>query len=334
MSHILHLGHQPTDISGIAGHITTAAAAFDSTLDINGLTFSGNWQSPSALSFAISFPEPTGDLWLGFRYRTPSGDAHVIRNTEAGLIEVFDAQSVRVAAIRPLSTTNHYHAAADGDTLQQGTSSFMASSNAAVWVDIRIAVGAGITVDFYVDGVLHSSATAPNTGGKGKPALVRFLNRGLHDSASIRTWHYAHFALLDGVPTIGRRFVRRRPDAIGSFNQMQGSVAALTDGDFGSRVASSAAGQRMSFSLTGPTGPAAVSAIAGLHIKQIAQGGTEGPDATAGFLRMGSVNHDAAAVSVPSLAPGPVWSSWALNPGDGSPWSALTLPTEVGIVSA
>jgi len=29
MSHILHLGHQPTDLSGIAGLISTAAGGFD-----------------------------------------------------------------------------------------------------------------------------------------------------------------------------------------------------------------------------------------------------------------------------------------------------------------
>jgi len=71
-----------------------------------------------------------------------------------------------------------------------------------------------------------------------------------------------------------------------------------------------------------------------VHLKQIAQAGTDGPDATAGFLRIGGVNHDAGAVTVPVLAPTPVYSSWAVNPVDASPWSDLTLPTEVGILSA
>ena len=87
----------------------------------------------------------------------------------------------------------------------------------------------------------------------------------------------------------------------------------------------------MSFSLTGP---AAVSAIAGVHLKQIAQAGTIGPDATAGFLRIGGFNHDAAPETVPDHAPKPVYSSWAVNPVDASPWSDLTLPNEVGILSA
>jgi len=90
----------------------------------------------------------------------------------------------------------------------------------------------------------------------------------------------------------------------------------------------------MSFSLTGPTGPATVSAIAGVHLKQIAQAGIGGPDATAGFLRIGGVNYDANAVTVPNLAPTLVYSSWALDPVDDSPWSDMTLPAEVGILSA
>ena len=122
---------------------------------------------------------------------------------------------------------------------------------------------------------------------------IVFANIGLHGTSVTRTWYYAHFAVLDGVSTIGRRFVRRTPNAVGSFNEMAGSIEALKDADIATRVSSDTAGQRLSFSLTGPTGPAAVSAIAGVHLKQIAQAGTTGPQATAGFLRIGGVNHDA-----------------------------------------
>jgi hypothetical protein len=37
---------------------------------------------------------------------------------------------------------------------------------------------------------------------------------------------------------------------------------------------------------------------------------------------------------VPTVAPRPVYSSWSANPVDASPWTSLTLPTEVGILSA
>ena len=332
MTHILHLGHQPTDISGISGLLSTNADGFDATLDVNAIRFYGSRNL--AAPFAVGFAPPAGDMWLGFRYVPPNFDADNISQSGAGFLEVFDANHDRVAEIRPLTSTNRYHAIAHGDTSVEGGSSYTAASGQPQWVDVRLAVGTDITIEFFVDGVLHSAATAANTSGKGKPVRVNFTNTALHGNSSSRTWYYAHITVLDGVSTIGRRFVRRSPNAIASFNQMTGSVDALGDSDIATRVASDAPGQRMSFSLTGPTGPASVSAIAGVHLKQIAQAGTDGPDATAGFLRMGGVNHDAPAVTVPSLAPQPVYSSWALNPVDASPWVVTTLPTEVGILSA
>ncbi|WP_190305599.1 hypothetical protein [Roseicitreum antarcticum] len=197
-----------------------------------------------------------------------------------------------------------------------------------------MAVGADITLEFYVEGVLQSTATAANTGGEGKPRQVVFANTALHGISANNTWYYAHIAALDGVPTIGRRFVRRVPYTVATFDEMTDSIEALRDGDIATRVASPVAGQRMSFTLTGPSGPAIPSAIAGLHLKQIAQGGSAGPQATAGFLRMGGVNHDAPATAVSLLAPQPVYSSWPLNPVDDSPWTGLSLPTEIGIVSS
>ncbi|MCC6006493.1 MAG: FscB [Rhodobacteraceae bacterium] len=332
MTHILHLGHQPTDIAGITTALSTNPAAFDPALDVNGLAFSG----PRTLGapFALGIPAPAGDLWLGFRYVPPASDSETINQASANFLEIFDAAQALLARIRPLTTTNRYHAEAHGDTLVQGASSYIAPNGLPQWIDIRLAVGADITIDFHVDGVLQSTASAANAGGKGKPVQVVFANVALHGTNNTRSWYYAHIAALDGVSTIGRRFVRRIPDAIATFDQMAGSIDALRDGDIATRVASAAPGQRMSFTLTGPTGPAAPSAIAGLHIRQIAQAGTDGPEAIAGFLRIGGVNHDAAPVTVPDLAPAPVWSSWALNPTDDSPWTDLTLPTEIGIVSA
>ncbi|MBW6496527.1 MAG: hypothetical protein K0B16_18625 [Burkholderiaceae bacterium] len=332
MSYILHLGHQPTDISGISGYLSTVTAGFDATLDVNALRFTGarNVYAP----FRITHAPPTGDLWLGFRYVPPSGDAHNITEANATFLDFFNASNLLIARVRPLSSTNRYHAEAHGDTTEQGSSSYFATSGQPQWIDVRLAVGADITIEFFADGVLQSTATAANTGGKGKPVHLVFGNGGLHNNFANYAWYYAHIAILDGVSTIGRRFVRRVPNTVATYNEMIGSVDALKDGNLASRVASTIAGQRLSFSLSGPTGPAAVSAVAGVHLKQIAQAGTNGPQATAGFLRMEGVNHDATPVTVPSLAPVPVYSSWAVNPADATPWSDLTLPNEVGILSA
>ena len=334
MTHILHLGHQPADIAGIEGRISTDTPGFDPTLDVNAIRFQGG--SGASFPFSLSVREPAGDLWLGFRYVPPGTGANTINQQSASFLEFRDADSLLLAQVRPLPATNRYHAIAHGDTVLEATSAFTAGNGQAVWIDLRVAVGAEITIDFFAGGVLMSSATAPNTGGKGKPRLVSFTNTALVgvNISPAPIWYYAHIAVLDGVSTIGRRFVRRVPAAPGAFAQMAGSVAALADGNIGTRVTSDAPGQRLSFTLGGPTGPAAVTGIAGVHLKQIVQGGTDGPDATAGFLRMGGVNHDATPVTVPSLAPVPVYSSWTTTPADGSPWDTTSLPAEVGILSA
>ena len=332
MSYVLHLGHQPADISGINGLLDTTPLGFDPALDVNCIRFIGTRTLGAPFSFAV--PEPVGDLWLGFRYVTPNSDANSISSFTASFLELYDGAGLMLAQVKPSSVTSRYHAIAHGDAAVQGASSYTAPSGQPQWIDLRVAVGAEITIDFYVDGVLHSTATAPNSAAKGKPRTIVFANTALHAISASRVWYYAHIAALDGVSTIGRRFVRRSPDALASFNEMVGSLDALKDGDIATRVASTTAGQRMSFSLTGPTGPSAVSAIAGVHLKQIAQAGTGGPTATAGFLRMGGVNHDAGAVTVPSVAPTPVYSSWALNPAGAAAWTSATLPTEVGIVAA
>jgi hypothetical protein len=332
MSYILHLGHQPTDISGVAGLLSTVAGGFDPTLDVNAIRITGT--RTQAFPFTITMPAPQGDMWLGFRYVTPNLDSNAITETNASFLEFYDAAQNMIAQIQPNATTERYHAIARGDTVVQGTSTYMAGAAQTQWIDVRLVVGAHITIDLYVDGVLHSTATAANTAGKGKPIQIVFANIGLHGSAgSTRTWSYAHIAVLDNRSTIGRRFVRRTPASSGSFAQMTGSLEAIRDEDISTRIASNIAGQRTSFNLTGPSGPIANTAIAAVHVKQLTQAGTSGPQATAGFLRIGSANHDAPAQPVPQLAPRPVYSTWVQNPSTNALWTNATLPNEVGVVS-
>jgi len=182
--------------------------------------------------------------------------------------------------------------------------------------------------------MLHSSATAANTAGKGRPVRCVWRNLHLFDYFNPATWYYAHVAVLDGVSTIGRRFARRRPDLVGTYDAFSGGIDAIKDGDIATRAASDIAGQRLSFSLAGPSGPAAASNVAAVHVKQLAQLGTAGPTGIAGFLRIGGIDFDAAAGAPSADMPTPLYSSWDLNPADSTPWTAATLPAEVGIVSS
>lgn len=331
MTHILHLGHQPTDIAGANALVSDLPIAFDPELDSNGLRILAS--RANAVPLAIACPPPAGDMWLGLRYVAPQG-GNSINQDNASFLEFRDAQATLIAAVRPRPATNAYHAIAHGDDTVEAASSFIAAPETPQWIDVQLAVGADITLTLLADGVAHSTATAPNTAQAGKPVHILMPNLGLHGFSSSRAWYLAHIAVLDSVSTIARRFARRRPDTVATFDQMTGDIAALADGNPATRIASTAPGQRLSFTLAGPTGAAAGSTIAAVHLKQIAQAGPDGPQAMAGFLRMGGVNHDADPVTVPALAPGPVIASWAANPADNTPWTDATLPGEAGILSA
>lgn len=331
MSYILHLGHQETDLSGVEGRVSTDAGGFDPDYDVNCIKIVTSNANP--VPFAAEWAEPTGDVWISFRYRSPSISAHSIA-TDGMFLEVYDAANQEVAQVRTESSDEKYRAMAIGDTSVDGSSSFIAASNQAYWIDVKIAVGANITIEFYVDGMLQSSATAPNAGGKGRPVRCVWRNLQLFNNNGQATWYYAHIAVLDGLSTIGRRFARRLPDLVGTHDGFSGGVDAIKDGDIATRAASDLAGQRLSFSLAGPAGPAGSTTIAGVHVKQIAQLGTAGPTGIAGFLRIGGVDYDATPGTPSADMPTPIYSTWDLNPVDSSPWTSATLPTEAGVVSS
>ena len=136
-----------------------------------------------------------------------------------------------------------------------GATSFATGAATTHWVDVKLSVGTDITIAFHVDGVLHSSATAANTGAKGKPALAVFNNEEMHRYYNNAEWFYAHIAALDGVSTIGRRFARQTVNAVGTYAQWAGQVASLADGNIVTRMTSDTAGQRQNATLAGPTGP-------------------------------------------------------------------------------
>jgi hypothetical protein len=106
----------------------------------------------------------------------PNADANSINRAEASFLEFYSATNVLLAQIKPITTTNRYHAIAAGDTSVKGSSSYTAPNGQPQWIDVRVAVGAEITIDFHVEGVLQSTATAANANGKGKPHHVVFAN--------------------------------------------------------------------------------------------------------------------------------------------------------------
>ncbi|PQO23991.1 FscB [Rhodobacteraceae bacterium WD3A24] len=325
MSHVLHLCHQPADLGAVtSNHLSTDAGTFDPDLDVNSLRFEGN--EDSRQPFYLDFDTPIGDLWFQFRTLTADDAEFGIDSNDTPFVSFYDANGALVARLRGHSDET-IEAVAEGDSQVVGTTTFTIGQGNTYWMDIKVAVGADITIEFYVGGVLVSSATAANTGGKGKPVHIKFDNPSQTWHSGTASWHIAHLAVLDGVSTIGRRFARRTPDTVGNYDQWAGSLASLGDGSVLTRMTSDTAGQRQNATLAGPT-------IAGVHLKAIAQAGTSGPGNLAGSLRLNASDYDAASVALGSAMPETAFFSWAQNPDTSAAWTDADLPDEIGLLSA
>jgi hypothetical protein len=335
MSYVLHLGHQPHEanyaLSSLA-QLSTDAGGFDPLYDVNALRLATT-SSQDPQPFSVVLPSaPVGDLWLGLRLKAPGNITRVANSDD---ISFHDSNGDLVAKVNASYSDDAVFATAVGNSTVAGSSSFAPVDGQTFWVDVRVAVGANITIDFYVDGALKSTATANNSGGKGKPVRVDFQLGGMLNATGSSTQYIyvAHLAVLDGVSTIGRRFLRKRPNIAGAVSQMSGSVSVLADGDLTTRMESTGVGQRQSFTLTGP-GLAAGASLAAVHVKAVAQRGNSGPTECGGFLRIGGVNYDGGTTPVSDVAPQSVYTTFATNPATGAPWSQVTAPSEVGIISA
>ena len=332
MSYILHLGHQVTDLAGVTGLVSTDAAGFDPAYDVNCIRVST--RDTTAVPFSASWAQPAGDVWLGFRYRAPSVNAQSI-GTDGTFLEFYDDANRQVAHIRTERDDNRYRALAIGDTSVDGRLVLHRGHEPGLWVDVKISVGADITIAFYIDGALQSQRDGGEYERQGPPPSAA---SGRTTASSISTTRLSATTPISPCSTASRpsagALPRRTPDLVGTYDAFSGGIDAIRDGDIATRAASDIAGQRLSFSLAGPTGPAGATSIAGVHVKKLAQLGTAGPTGIAGFLRMNGVDYDATPGTPSADLPSPVYSSWELNPTDSSPWTAAMLPAEAGIVSS
>lgn len=331
---VLHLGHQPADVSGItAGQISTDAAGFDADLDVNAIEFTGGRESSSP--FSVAFGAPSGDLWFQFRFVAPNTVGSPEFSDDQSFLE-FRSQTDGVVA--ELFTKNNdagIYARAIGDSTVDAGGSLTKGGATVHWINVKISVGADITIELYDGASLMSSATASNSGGKTAPRLAVFMNSNMHNdfSSGPFSWYYAHIAVLDGASTIGRKFARQTVNTVGNYDQWGGTLSALSDGEIATRMTSDTAGQRQNATVTGPTGPSGAS-MAAVHIKAIAQAGTSGPASLAGSVRIGTTDYDVSAVSLSSDVPEQTIFSWTTNPSDSSTWTDATLPDEIGLLSA
>jgi hypothetical protein len=273
-------------------------------------------------------------LWLGFRYtrlttsdtigNTGGGDWLVFRNNSAQVVAKVTLDSIHNAGLR-------LRVEAHGDTQVNSAYHDFGSSLSSTWFDIQVECNSSeITIRLHAHGALVLSATAANTAGKAPSTSIQASMQVSHDNAYAGQIAVAHIAVLDGVSTIGRRFVRLRPNAQGHYNQWRGSPVALAGGTVLGAISTRQAGQRESFTCTGPALPPA-SALAALHVTFRGEGSTA-LGSVAVFSRIGGTDYDTTPVALPVGSIQFRAVTLPQNPATSAPWETDALP-EIGFLS-
>jgi len=242
--------------------------------------------------------------------------------------------NLMVAQIKPSNATTAYHAIAHGDAARSKRASQLhgpaASHN---WIASAVGCsGPRSTIDFYVDGVLHSAATAPIPQPRQNRPHSLCQHQTCMGSRRHGPAYYAHIAALDGVSTIGRV---RAPQAQTRWQALMRWVGSL-DAAQGRRYCHSRRGEHHRWSAhvfladRGQTGPAPVSR----RCRRASQ--TDCPSRTLGGPTARRVpcawavlTMMRARLTVRALRT-PVYSVWALNRWGQLRGPAPAWPTKLG----
>src|SRR6056297_341303 len=266
--------------------------------------------------FSIRTAAHIGDYWL--RFRVVNRRVLEASGQNGRWIVFLDENNDEVAEIDVLAAD--FRARALGDTTVAG-SSFFVSSYSVNFFDIKITVGSDIVIEIYQNGVLASSATAANTGGKGAIRRAQFEHADmLQFQSSDQGWmYYSEVIVTDGEDTTGMRVASLEPDTQGNSNDMTGDPSALLDTNNGETIFSDTAGDKESWNLTSYDGPVSPTSIRAVATQTRSTKGLTGPQHIRHFLRIGSTDYDNGS----DLTPSPLGEThiWENNPATASAWS-------------
>jgi hypothetical protein len=335
---ILHLGHQPADVGVDPALMSTTAGDFDAALDNNAVRIASGSASGYFVSATLGFnlAAPSNDLWLQFRFNQLTA-VNASQAYDRDYVVFRSATGVPIARLQYWITNGlllRFRTQVWNGTAWVSGAGYDAGTTTGVrWFDFRLQIGANVTLEWYLNGVLVDTATATNGAGftnATNVAITQLASPTTNFNSQIST--IAHIAAMHGVSTVNRRFVRMRPDTAGYINQWAGSPAALADGLMSTSMVSSAVAQRTAFTVASPTIPTHTAIAAMIHA--VKGEGVTGRTRIRPFTRHSGTNHDAAAAA--ELAPGAVRARYvpvAQNPATAAPWTQATLPDEYGLLS-
>ncbi len=324
---ILFVGNTRGDVGGMAeegtGGVASGTAGKERDTAFSPQYLRVNPGNDTSAPFVADHGVSTGDeYWLHFSYATGNDSASV--NADGEVLFVQDAQQRTVAALDVQD--GQLRAAAYGDTTVFGTGFSHATYSAFVF-DIRVIVGANIVCEVYLGGTLVSTATAANTGAKGKPKRVLFINNDTAAASNTTTHRYfTEIICTEDEPTIGWRLATLPPVAAGFHTALDGTVAGLLAPGDGLGLSSDTPGEKGSWTIGaygGPSSPAGGirAVIAKTHSSK---GPVSAPQKVRPFLRIGSTDYPAAADVTPIPGRGEM-GIFDVNPATGLPWTTSEL---------
>lgn len=326
---ILFIGNTPADLGQTPATLSTSATGRDSAYSPSSVL------CPMGGSAIVDIPVNAGtDFWFHFRVHWNNVGSGNASGTGVGL-RILDAVGLTICDHNKSSSSNYNHfLRVNGTTLVANGTAHLFVTNTTYTVDIKLTVGANITAELYINGVLHSTSTVANGGTvKGQPRrMILDYTQNLNSGST--GINYTEVIVAVDESTIGARLATLEPASAGAFSAWAGTQAALADADTASGVYATAAAQRFNSVFSAYGGAASPTSVRGLFLKsQARQAGAVAPTQLNQSIRIGGVNYDGAAQAIlPGIA---TVHEWANDPATAAPWlTSAWAALEGGLLAA
>lgn len=327
---IVNLGNNPSDFGLDPTTVSTSATGRDTNYSPSSIL------APMRTSLSLGIPTTGTDYWFHFRMYMNNVGTGSSSGTGAGF-SVYDTNGVLIYQLAKTSSSNYSHfIRIFGSTTVTNATALVLVNSGTYTLDVKLTVGGSggsIVMELYLNGTLHSTSTATNSGTvKAQPrfATIDFAQNLNTGSTGV---NYTEVIVATDESTVGARLATLEPSSAGAFSAMTGTVAALADSDTASGVYATAAAQRFNSIFSAYAGASSPSSIRGVFLKAKATAGAGSPNQLNQSIRISGTNYDGAAQSI---VPGrSVLHEWANNPATSAPWLPAALAAlEGGLLAA
>lgn len=283
---ILFVGSRAIDLGG-ASTKSTSTNTFDATYSSESAQITAPFNGGSS-GFTIPHALAASDTtWYHFYVKT--GAYMTNSNNDGYWFTIYNDAGDELARWDILNGSGF--ARVTGDTVVDGSNISLAE-NAFVTIDVKVVVGADVTMEIYMNGAIQSTATAANTGGKlGPTSFVMQHEDMVYTSGGDEFW-YSEFVITDNEPTINWRVATMTPAAQGTYDEWNGGYTDIINFGDGLSINSPTPNEKESWTLTAYSGPATSSGVRAVVNSFIAAAGDVGPSQITPFIRHAATDVD------------------------------------------